>query len=190
MRPIENCAMVINETDFETLVTNCRRGEQKAQEVLFKTLYPFAMQTALRYSLSEFDAADIVSESFLRVFKSLASFDPAKGSLHAWVKRIVINQSFNYIKARRKFTLVENTAMTPDQTWDSSAITRLEAQEILQLIRNLSPLQQVVFNLYVIEGYNHREVGEITGLKEGTSKWYLSEARRALQQQLTGRKSA
>lgn len=92
----------------------------------------------------------------------------------------MVNGAIDFIRQRSKFSMVElDKANEPGI--DEEAVQRLSSQELLKLVQKLSPATQMVFNLYVIEGYNHREIGELVGISEGTSKWHLSEARRQLQ---------
>ena len=92
------------EQDIELLLSGCLANNRKAQEGLYRQFYGFAMTIALRYSRDEHDAADIMSHAFVKVFKSIKSFDPTKGSLHAWIKRIVVNEGLDHIKTRNRFS--------------------------------------------------------------------------------------
>lgn len=179
---------MISREETLSLVEECRAGNRRAQESLFRKFYAFAMQTAMRYSRNEDDAADITSVAFTKAFRSIHSFDINKGSLHGWIQRIVINEAIDQVKAKEKFSDYETVEKTGEAGIDNNAIAKLSAQELLALIRMLPPLRQTVFNLYVIEGYNHREIAELTGMKEGTSKWHLAEAREQLKQQILNRK--
>jgi RNA polymerase sigma factor (sigma-70 family) len=142
------------------------------------------MQTAMRYSRDEDDACNIVTLAFVKLFRSLQSYDSSKGAVHAWIKRIVINESLDFIKSRQKFSQYEEIETTTQPVVDNALVEKLSAAELLQLIRQLPPATQTVFNLYAIEGYNHREIAKMVGISEGTSKWHLSNARKLLQEQI------
>lgn len=166
------------------MVSDCIHGNRKAQERLFRQLYPFAMSIAMRYSRDEHDAADILSHAFINVFKSIASFNIQKGSLHAWVKRIIINEALDHIKQRSRFSSQElKEAVDPGIS--NSIIEKTDAEEIMQTIKQLPPATHAVFTLFAIEGYGHKEIAQQLGISEGTSKWHLSEARKILQQKLS-----
>lgn len=175
---------MISREETISLIEECRAGSRRAQETLFRKFYAFAMQTAMRYSRNENDAADITSVAFTKVFRSIHSFDIDKGSLFAWIKRIVINEAIDQVKAKDRFSDYDAADKGEIPGIDNHAVAKLSAEELLKLIRMLPPVRQTVFNLYVVEGYTHREIAEMTGMKEGTSKWHLSEARDQLQQQI------
>lgn len=168
------------------LIEGCKLNDRKAQELLYRHFYAFAMTIAMRYSRDEADAADIMSLAFVKVFKGIHSFDSSKGSLHAWVKRIVINEALDHIKSRHRFVSQEELAAAVEEAQvDNSAIHKLNAAQVMTMIQQLPPATHAVFVLYAIDGYNHREIAGRLGISEGTSKWHLSEARKALQKKLT-----
>lgn len=141
------------------------------------------MTIALRYSRDEHDAADIMSHAFVKMFRSLSSFDVKKGSLHAWVKKIIINEALDHIKQRSRFSHQELTE-AEEPYINNEVIEKTDAVEILQLIKQLPPATHAVFVLYAIDGYAHKEIAAQLKISEGTSKWHLSEARKLLQQKL------
>lgn len=168
------------------LIEGCKVNDRKAQELLYQQFYGFAMTIAMRYSRDEADAADIMSLAFVKVFKGIYTFDSNKGSLHAWIKRIVINEALDHIKTRHRFVSREEMeAAVEEAKVDNSAIDKLNATEVMTMIQQLPPATHAVFVLYVIDGYNHREIASRLGISEGTSKWHLSEARKTLQKKLS-----
>lgn len=170
------------------LIEGCKVNDRKAQELLYRQFYGFAMTIAMRYSRDEADAADIMSLAFVKLFKSIHSFDSSKGSLYAWIKRIVINEALDHIKARHRFVSREALeAAVEEAKVDNSAIDKLNAAEVMTMIQQLPPATHAVFILYAIDGYNHREIAGKLGISEGTSKWHLSEARKTLQKKLSAR---
>jgi len=172
------------EQDIELLVEGCLANNRRAQEWLFRQFYGFAMTIALRYSRDEHDAADILSLAFVKVFKSLHSFDSSKGSLHAWIKRIVVNEGLDHIKSRSRFSENVEIDTVQEPEVNNTVLAKMGAEEIMEIIKKLPPATHAVFVLYAVEGYNHREIAEQLGISEGTSKWHLSEARKFLQRQL------
>ena len=172
------------EHDITLLLEGCLANNRKAQEALYRQFYGCAMTIALRYARDEHDAADIMSHAFVKIFKSIRSFDPAKGSLHAWIKRIVVNEGLDHIKGRERFSEnVEIETVAAPQI-ANAALEQMGAEEIMNLVKRLPPATHAVFVLYAVEGYNHREIAERLGISEGTSKWHLSEARKTLQTQI------
>lgn len=170
--------------DTELLIDGCLVNNRKAQEGLYRHFYSFAMTIALRYSRDEHDAADIMSQAFVKIFKSMHTFDSNKGSLHAWIKRIVVNEGLTHIKTRSRFSENVEIDTVAEPEINNAALGEMGAEEIMELIKKLPPATHAVFVMYVVEGYNHREIAERLNISEGTSKWHLSEARKTLQQQL------
>ena len=176
--------MQATDTDITALIEGCLANNRKAQEALYRQFYAFAMTIALRYSRDEHDAADIMSLAFVKIFKSIKSFDPEKGSLHAWIKRIVANEGLDHIKARSRFSEGVEIETVAEPGINNTALANMGAEEIMTIIQKLPPATHAVFILYAVEGYNHREISERIGISEGTSKWHLSEARKFLQKQI------
>ncbi|MBB1283738.1 RNA polymerase sigma factor [Flavisolibacter sp. BT320] len=172
------------ERDTETLLDGCLANNRKSQEALYRQFYGFAMTIALRYSRDEHDAADIMSQAFVKIFKSMHSYDAAKGSLHAWIKRIVVNEGLDHMKARSRFSKDLELETVPEPPVNNTVLQEMGAEEIMNLVKRLPPATHAVFVLYAVEGYNHREIAERLQISEGTSKWHLSEARKTLQKQI------
>ena len=170
--------------DTELLIEGCLANNRKAQEALYRQFYGFAMTIALRYSRDEYDAADIMSHAFVKIFKSIRTFDAQKGSLHAWIKRIVVNEGLDHIKSRERFSQNVEVETVAEPEVANAALEQMGAEEIMNLVKRLPPATHAVFILYAVEGYNHREIAERLNITEGTSKWHLSEARKTLQNQL------
>jgi len=177
--------MLAVEENIQEMLQGSLANKRKAQEALFRHFYGFAMSIALRYSRDEMDAADIVSHAFVKIFKSIHSFDSSKGSLHAWIKKIVVNEGLDHIKSRTRFSENVELETVPEPHVNNSIIDQMGAEEIMEIVKKLPPATHAVFVLYAVEGYNHREIAERLKISEGTSKWHLSEARKYLQEQLT-----
>ena len=176
--------MLAVENDIDGLIKGCLANNRRAQEGLFRSFYGFAMSIALRYSRDEHDAADIMSHAFVKVFKSIHSFDASKGTLHSWIKKIVVNEGLDHIKSRARFSENVELETVAEPGINNAALEEMGAEEIMDLIKRLPPATHAVFILYAVEGYNHREIAERLNISEGTSKWHLSEARKTLQKQL------
>jgi RNA polymerase sigma-70 factor (ECF subfamily) len=176
--------VVAVEHHIDQLLEGCLANDRKAQKLLYEQFYEFAMTIALRYSRDEMDAADIMSHAFVKIFKSIRTFDSSKGSLHAWIKRIVVNEGLDHIKSRGRFSENVEVETVAEPSINNAALEEMGAEEIMKLIQKLPPATHAVFVLYAVEGYNHREIGERLNISEGTSKWHLSEARKTLQKQL------
>jgi len=172
------------EQDLHNIITDCRNGNRKAQEQLYRQHYGFAMAIAMRYAGNEQDAADIMSHAFVKMFRSIHSFDDGKGAFHSWLKKIIINEALDHLKQRSRFSSRELD--TADEPYINNAIIeKTDAAEIVRLIRQLPPATHAVFVLYAVDGYTHKEIAAKLNISEGTSKWHLSEARKKLQEKLS-----
>lgn len=176
--------MTAEEENIQELVSGCIANNRKSQEALYRSFYGFAMSIAMRYSRDDQDAADIMSQAFVKIFKGIKTFDESKGSLHGWVKRIVINEGLDHIKSRHRFSEGVELETIEEPAVHNAVIEQLGADEIMLLVQKLPPATHAVFVMYAVDGYNHREIGELLRISEGTSKWHLSEARKFLQTQL------
>ena len=142
------------------------------------------MTVAMRYSRDEHDAADIMSLAFVKLFKSIASFDETKGNFHGWVKRIIINEALDHIKQQARFSTTE-FENADEPIINNAIVEATDAAEIMHFIKQLPPATHAVFVLYAIDGFPHKEIAQQLGISEGTSKWHLSEARKNLQKKLS-----
>lgn len=136
----------------------------------------------MRYTKNEEDAVEVLNNGFLKVFNNIHRYERGKASLYTWIRTIIINSCLDFIKSRQNkepYKELDETVHIP-----SDVISKIKADELLHLIRRLPPVTQAVFNLYVIEGYGHKEIGQLLNISEGTSKWHLSEARKSLQKMI------
>jgi RNA polymerase sigma factor (sigma-70 family) len=169
----------------KNVLQGCLKNDRRAQELLYKQFYGPMMSICLRYTRNEEDALEVLHNGFLKAFKHLATYDAAKASLYTWIKTIMVNSAIDFIRSVQKFkNQVELKDNQEAGSIDNNAIQRLGSAELLKLVQQLPTATQTVFNLYVVEGYNHREIGDILGISDGTSKWHLSEARRQLKKLL------
>ena len=172
------------EVEIQELVEGCLANDRKAQKALYQYFYSFAMTIAMRYSRDEHDAADIMSHGFVKIFRSIKSFDRSKGNLHGWIKKIIINEGLDHIKSRTRFSENVEVEIIPEPPVSNAVIEKMDAEEIHNLIKKLPPATHAVFVLFSVEGYNHRDLAKRLKMSEGTSRWHLSEARKFLQKQL------
>jgi RNA polymerase sigma factor (sigma-70 family) len=165
--------------DEEAVVKGCLKNDRYSQKLLYENYYGSMMAVCMRYTSDREEARDVLHEGFIKVFKNLSRFKEGT-NLGAWIRRIMVNTSIDYYrKQAKKPTIVEiNHAVHQVDIHD--VISSMGAEEILGYVQDLSPAYRTVFNLYVVEGYSHREVGELLGISEGTSKSNLAKARAKL----------
>lgn len=162
------------------LVQACIARERWAQQKLYEENYGKMMGVCLRYANNEDDALDILHEGYIKVFKHIASYQPGT-ALSAWIRRIMVNTAIDYYRKtvrRRTDDLETAYDLSSD---DADAISQCSEQDILQAITQLTPAYRTVFNLYVIEGFSHREISEQLDITESTSRSNLVKARLKLQ---------
>ena len=171
--------------DYHQLVKDCLRGDSAAQRQLYEHFAGNMLGVCYRYTKSMVDAEDVLQEGFIMVFKNLHQFN-FTGELGGWVRRIMVHSSIEYYRKHHKMLSVaelEETGKEPSV--NPVAIARLDAKDLMALIQQLSPGYRMVFNLYAVEGYSHKEIGEIMGISEGASKSQLSRARAILKEQIS-----
>lgn len=167
----------------ESILEGCLKQERGAQEQLYRHCYPSFLRFCLRYADGPADAADILNKAFFNILTRFEQFQ-GKGDVLGWMKRIVLNAAIDYVRANRRFRQNVAIETIADLTNSSGADDHLAEQDILALLRDLPLTASAVFNLFVIEGYSHREIGELLGISEANSKWYLHYARKFLQKKL------
>lgn len=166
------------------LINGCIENDRRAQELLYRQFYGQMMAICLRYTRQEEDAIEVLHNGFMKVYRNMHTYDANKASLYTWIRTIMVHAAIDFIRQRGKFYNNIELEKAEEPAIDADAVQRMSARELLKLVQRLSPATQGVFNLYVIEGFNHREIANLLGISEGTSKWHLSEARKQLQKLL------
>lgn len=167
----------------KSVIEACLRRERWAQKVLYESYYPVMFSICLRYARNSQQAEDILHEGFLKVFKNLDKYVTGT-SLHSWIHRIIVNSAIDqYRKNTRKRTEEIDNAynLSVDSPTPGS---KLMEEEILSCVQSLSPTYRAVFNLYVMEGYSHRDIAEKLNISESTSRSNLVKARAKLREML------
>lgn len=161
------------------IISGCIKGERQMQKVLYETYSKKLLVVCLRYSKLQQEAEDILQESFIKIFSSLNSFRK-DSSLWFWMKRITINTALNFHRSKLfLYPMVDVDYISEDNSSDIS-LSGFHYQELLEMIQDLPPGCQVIFNLYAIEGYKHIEIAEMLKVSEGTSKSQYARARQLL----------
>jgi RNA polymerase sigma-70 factor (ECF subfamily) len=175
--------MLSNQTIEDTdLIRECISGERRAQKQLYDKYSAKMYAVCLRYMGNSDDASDILQDGFIKVYKNLEKFR-GEGSFEGWLRRIFANTA---IEQLRKKKLNFSTSDKEDQIEFKApgAIDKLSEKDLLKIVSELSPGYRTVFNMYVVEGYGHKEIAEIMNISEGTSKSQLARARMILQEKV------
>lgn len=169
---------------FSALIERCLQGEETSKKALYDQFAPLAYAICLRYADQQENARDALQEGFIKVFTHLKDFK-GEGSFEGWVRRIFVNISLEHCRKRGKLVFAEEGQPEPEEELHSpEAFQRTEYKDLLRLISALPEGYRTVFNLYVLEGWSHKEIAKELGISESTSKTQLFKARRQLQEQL------
>ena len=151
------------------------------QEELYRRFAPKMYAVCLRYAGNAEEAEDILQEGFIKIFKKLDSFR-SEGSFEGWIRRIFVNTAIEHFRRKRYLQPVTEKEENTIEGKYISILDELAEQDILSLVQQLSPGYRTVFNMYVVEGYTHKEIADLLGISEGTSKSQLSRAKVILQE--------
>lgn len=166
---------------LKEIIHGCRKRDRGSQKKLYKKFYGYGMSITLRYANSRDEAAEILNDAFMKVFTNIGKYDESR-EFKPWFRKIVINTAINHYHQTKNERSLEELSLIKETTGNPETITSsLSYQEIIEMIQQLSPAYRTVFNLYVIEGFKHREIAEILGIKVGTSKSNLAKAKQNLQ---------
>jgi RNA polymerase sigma factor (sigma-70 family) len=168
---------------IDSLLDGCKKGDRKAQESLYKALASKMMGVCMRYAKDTFEAEDILQMGFVKVFQKVTEFR-SDGSFEGWIRRIMVNTAIEtYRKNLRSLNVVDIDEVydQPQSTFDMG---KLELNDLMKLVQQLSNGYRIVFNMYAIEGYSHKEIAKELGISEGASKSQLSRARAILKDKI------
>jgi RNA polymerase sigma-70 factor (ECF subfamily) len=163
--------------DYNKLVKDCLKGKPEAQRQLYEHFAETMLGICYRYTKSTRDAEDVLQEGFIKVFLSLKQYR-FEGELGAWIRRIMVTTALNFLKRNRKY---QSQMYFPEEhlhpVVEEDPAVLIQAKELADLIRQLPPGYQTIFNLHAIEGYSHVEIGEMLGITDGTSRSQYARAR-------------
>ncbi|HTN46032.1 MAG TPA: sigma-70 family RNA polymerase sigma factor [Flavipsychrobacter sp.] len=169
----------------QEIITGCKENNRVFQEMLYRQYYSLFMRICARYAMNGEDAEQLMNDGFLKIFNHISGYKSA-GSFEGWMKRIVVNNCLDYLKSKdTKNALKISHAIPADEiqevTIQADVIKTLEFKEMLQMIHNLPSTTKTVFNMYVFDGFAHKEIAKMLDITEGTSSWHLHHARNILQ---------
>ncbi len=176
-----------SETSEIKLIEDCIKGKRRAQSKLYKKYANTLLGICLRYSRNKSEAEDVLQEGFVKVFMNIKSFR-MEGSFEGWMKRIMVNTALLNSRDNLKHYFHADIdkmqeSLTEDRLFDE-VVDNYSAKEIMNLVQGLPDGYRMVFNLYVFDSYTHKEIAEMLGISEGTSKSQLARARKSLQNKL------
>ena len=165
------------------LITACINKERKAEYELYKNTYSYLMSICIRYVNSQEEAKEMLNIGFLKVLTNLNKYKP-EVPFKAWIRKVMVNTLIDEYRKEKKhyenIQYVEEYVETSDNSEVNHVLTKMNVAEINSFINLLPQMSQKVFNLYVIDGFSHKEIADLLGMSEGTSKWHLNSSREKL----------
>ena len=168
---------------IENIIEGCRRKDRESQKLLYEMFSASMFGVCLRYAGSRDDAQDILHEGFLKIFEKIGQFE-SRGSFEGWIRRIMVNTALERYRSLHKSVTLNEEIAESENNISAEMNDSITVKELMSMIRELTPQYRLVFNLYAIEGYSHKEISKMLNISEGTSKSNLSRARSILQEKV------
>lgn len=165
------------------LIRRCLKNKPDAQRMLYDKHASMVYSVCFRYAKNAEDANDLLQETFINVFTNLSKYE-GSGSFEGWIRRIAVNCSIRHYQKTERRIDNGDIEYSPDAQTYANAIDHLSAEEILKLINQLPDGYRIVFNMYAIEGYSHKEIAEHLNITESASRSQLTRARVALMEKV------
>ncbi len=166
----------------EKLIQRCIKQDRKAQKELYQGYAPGLFAVALRYCKTHSDAEDVLQDAFLKIFQKISTFKGEGFSFEGWMKRIVVNTALNHNRGKiYQQPQYDVEILNFSHNTETMDLSTMDFDSLIDLIRSLPMKCQTIFNLYAIEGYQHKEIAEMLQITEGTSKSQYARAKLLLQ---------
>lgn len=171
------------------LVSGVKNKDKKHQELFYKSFYGYLLGIAIRYMGDRFQAQEVVNDSFVKAFNKIQFFelignqeDENKKALKGWLARIVVNTALDKLRRNNKLVFLDDLSAVNFSENGTEISTKLNADDILKIINQLPDMHRIIFNLYEIEGFSHKEITLKLNIPESTSRVYLSRAKLKLKE--------
>ena len=165
------------------IIYGCQERDPKAQKELYELFKTRMFGICLRYAGDYNDAQDILHDGFLKVYEKVSQFK-FKGSFEGWIRKIIVNTALERFRTKYQMVEINENFKEVDRKSSDNISSAITVKELLKFVQELSPRYRMVFNLYAIDGYSHKEISEMLNISEGTSKSNLSRARAILQDKI------
>ena len=162
------------------IIRDCIEGKRLAQKCLYDHFAGKMLGVCMRYAKDRAEAEDMLQEGFIKVFQNMTKFKN-EGSFEGWVRRIMIFTAINWFKHRSRKFQEDLDTVRYDASFEDDIVGKISAKEIVALVQQMPEGYRMVFNLYAVEGYTHREIAELLNIAEGTSKSQYSRAKQYMQ---------
>ncbi|MEM6261191.1 MAG: sigma-70 family RNA polymerase sigma factor [Bacteroidota bacterium] len=168
---------------YQALIERCIQQDTAAHQRLYELFAPKMMAVCYRYARNQAEAEDMLQEGFIKVFQNLKRYT-FKGSLEGWIRRIMVNTAIDLLRKHKYFQKETDIEEADVEEFAEFSIDRLEMEYLLKIIQELPTGYRVVFNLYAIEGYSHKEIGQQLKISESTSRSQYTRARSMLKKRI------
>lgn len=168
----------------DELIRQCKTGDLKPLEMLYKHFYGYAMGIGLRYCANRDDALEVVNDGFIKLFNSIGQYDADK-PFKAWLRRIIVNTAIDKTRKGKKHMWAQDLQTAEHLIKDATIIEQLNTRDILNLLNKLPELHRMVFNLYEIDGYSHDEIAKMLAIPASSARVYLTRAKEKMRELIT-----
>lgn len=171
---------------LEDAIEGCLKNKNKSKEMIYKSFYGYLMGVVLRYVNDRNDAEELVNDTFIKIFKSIAQFSFPKepGELQkafkGWIARISSRTAIDFLRSKKTYISVDDIAEDQQPFTAVNAVSQLNVQDIMKLLNVLPETHRIIFNMYEIEGFSHEEISKMLNIPESSSRVYLTRAKSKL----------
>jgi len=171
---------------FEEILKGCVKNNNSCKEMMYKSFYGYLMAIILRYTKNTFDSEELVNDSFIKIFKNIGQFkapnnaESLQACFKGWIAQIASRTAIDKLRSAKSYSYVDDLPENEHPATGISVASDLHVHDILNLLRQLPEIHQLVFNLYEIEGFNHDEISKMLNIPESSSRVYLTRAKNKL----------
>lgn len=169
--------------DDHEIIKGCIAKDRLAQKKLYEKYYGKLFPIAMRYMRDREEAKESTQIAFIKIFNSIDKYD-FKGSFPGWISRITVNACLDQLRKKNRNFEDGDLLNAPEVSIEPTAIAKFSEQDLLKIIQELDDKERMVFSMIEIEGFKHKEVAEILNISEGTSRWYLNQAKKSLKEKI------
>ncbi len=166
-------------SELDKIIQGCKKANPKAQEKLYKHFFSYGMSIAIRYSYTIDEAHEILNDAYMKIFTKIEQFN-AKHSFKSWFRVILVNTAVDYYRKNAKLRLHSEIEQSERSEYSEEIVDNLTVENLMDMLNELSEKQRMVFNLYEIEGYSHKEIAVLLNISETSSRTLLTRAKKIL----------
>ena len=168
----------------DSIINGCIAEERSSQKKVYATCFPLMLAIVRRYIKDEEEAMDVLNQGYIKIFKKIDQYHFGN-SFEGWCKRIVINSALDHLRSNKRYKdIFSFEAIMPTYQVYNDGLNNMSISELMSIIDTISPVSKVVFNMFAIDGFSHKEIADHLSISVGTSKWHLSSARKQIQAKL------